>query len=201
MNSTEAAGSPRILVFAGSVKKTSINARLAEAAQKVLSGLGASATRVSLTDYPMPLVNEDLKNDEGIPKAAMDLGRLIADHDGVFIASPEYNASIPPLVKNTVDWVSLIRTMDGQAVKPWQGRYVALGAASNGKLGGIRSLYQLRAVMMAVGCQVITEQCAVGGASDAFGADGGIADERTAAMLERTCRSLVDHCRRHASSV
>ncbi|MCY6383108.1 NADPH-dependent FMN reductase [Hoeflea prorocentri] len=192
---------PRILVFAGSVKKTSINARLADSAQNALTELGAAVTRVSLADYDMPLVNEDLKNNEGIPDAAMDLGRVVAAHDGVFIASPEYNASIPPLVKNTVDWISLIREIDGQAAKPWQGRYVALGAASNGKLGGIRSLYQLRAVMMAVGCQVITEQCAVGGASDALGADGTIADERTMALLGRTCKSLVDHCKRHALSV
>ncbi|WP_419914727.1 NADPH-dependent FMN reductase [Hoeflea sp.] len=188
---------PRILVFAGSVKSKSINAKLADAAQLTLAQMGADVTRVSLLDYPMPLVNEDLKANEGIPSGAMNLGRLIAASDGVFIASPEYNASFPPLLKNAVDWVSLISEDEGRRLKPWNGRYVALAAASNGKLGGIRSLYHLRAVMMAVGTQVITEQCAVGGASSAFDDDGCIVDERTAGILEKTCRSLVEHCKRH----
>ncbi|WP_136657918.1 NAD(P)H-dependent oxidoreductase [Nitratireductor sp. XY-223] len=188
---------PRILVFAGSTKSNSINAKLADAAQLVLAQMGADVTRISLLDYPMPIVNEDLKAREGIPMGAMNLGRLIAENEGLFVVSPEYNASIPPLLKNTIDWVSLISDDGGRRLKPWNGRYVALGAASNGKLSGIRCLYHLRAVMMAVGTQVITEQCAVGGASSAFDEDGRVADERAAGMLEKTCRSLVDHCKRH----
>ena len=188
---------PRILVFAGSVKSTSINAKLADAAQLTLAQLGADVTRISLLDYPMPLVDEDLKAREGIPMGAMNLGRLISGNDGIFIAGPEYNSSVPPLLKNVIDWVSLISEDGGRTLKPWNGRYVALGAASNGKLGGIRGLYHLRSVMMAVGTQVLTEQCAVGGAASAFDDDGRIVDERAAAMLDKTCRSLFDHCKRH----
>ncbi len=188
---------PKILVLPGSVKSTSVNAKLANAAQLTLAQLGADVTRVSLHDYPLPLVNEDLKAEKGIPEPAMQLGRMIAAQDGVFIASPEYNSSIPPLLKNAIDWISLISN-DGEAVlKPWQDRYVALGAASPGRLGGIRSLAHLRAVMVSVGAQVISQQVSVHGAGDAFDDHGSLTDERTAGMLDKTCRSLFDHCRRH----
>ena len=185
----------RILVFAGSVKSNSLNARLASAAQSKLAQLGADVTRISLQDYPMPVVSEDLKAQKGIPEGAMQLGRAIAAQHGVFIASPEYNASIPPLLKNAVDWVSLISRDGDRPLKPWKGRYVALGAASNGQLGGIRGLYHLRPVLMAVGSQIITEQCSVAGAATAFDGEGRIIDERTDGILQRTCQSLVDHCR------
>ncbi len=190
---------PRILVFTGSVKSASINAKLANAAQLALAQLGADVTRISLLDYPMPLVNEDLKAEKGIPEGAMKLGRMIADHSGVFITSPEYNASFPPLLKNAVDWVSLISVDGKRPIKPWQGRYVALGAASNGKFGGIRGLDHLRTVMMAVGCQIITEQCSVSSASTAFDEAGRIIDERVEGMLRNTCKSLIEHCRHHGT--
>ncbi|MEM6463020.1 MAG: NAD(P)H-dependent oxidoreductase [Pseudomonadota bacterium] len=190
---------PRILVFAGSVRTGSLNARLANAAQLSLAQLGADVTRISLIDYPMPLVSEDLKAERGIPESVMQLGRMIADHHGVFIASPEYNSSFPPLLKNAVDWVSLISEDNGAPLKPWRGRYVALGAASNGRLGGIRGLYHLRSVMMNVGSQIITEQCSVAGASTAFDDDDRIIDERTDAILQQTCKSLIEHCRHHSA--
>jgi NAD(P)H-dependent FMN reductase len=188
---------PKILVFAGSTKATSVNARLADAAQLTLAHLGADVTRISLLDYPLPLVNEDLKSRDGVPENAMKLGRIIAANDGVFIASPEYNASIPPLLKNTIDWVSLIST-DGEALlKPWRDRYVTLGGASPGRLGGIRSLQHLRAVMVDVGAQVTSQQVSVSGASSAFDDDGSLVEERSAVMLEGACKTLVDHCKRH----
>ncbi len=188
---------PKILVLPGSVKSTSVNVKLADAAQLTLAHCGADVTRVSLLDYPLPLVNEDLKSEKGIPEPAMKLGRMIAAHDGVFIASPEYNGSIPPLLKNAVDWISLIST-DGDAVlKPWHDRYVALGAASPGRLGGIRSLAHLRAVMVDVGAQVISQQVSVPNAREAFDEHGAVKDERAAGVLDLTCKSLVDHCKRH----
>ena len=189
--------SPKILVIAGSVKPGSVNAKLADAAQLTLAQLGADVTRVSLLDYPLPLVDERLKSEKGIPENALQLGRMIAAQDGLFLASPEYNASVTPLMKNMIDWVSLISS-DGDAVlKPWQDRYVTLGAASPGRLGGIRSLSHLRAVMVSVGAQVLSQQVSVSGARDAFETDGTLKDERTASMLMRACTSLSDHCKRH----
>ncbi len=188
---------PRILVLPGSIKSTSVNVKLANAAQLKLAHLGADVTRVSLHDYPLPLVNEDHKAEKGIPDNAMKLGRLIANQDGVFIASPEYNSSIPPLLKNTIDWISLISTDGDALLKPWRDRYVALGAASPGRLGGIRSLAHLRAVMVDVGAQVISQQVSVANAREAFDEDGVLKDERTAGILERTCASLFNHAKRH----
>jgi len=185
---------PRILVLPGSNRSGSFNASLAAAASVELAGQGADVSRISLVDYPLPLVDENLKNDTGVPENAFKLGRLIAAHDGVFLCCPEYNSSIPPLLKNMIDWVSLITKDGDRRFKPWAGRYVALGSASNGKLGGIRGLYHVRSVMVNVGTQVISEQCAVSGAAEAFDADGRLKDERTSAMLANTCKSLIRHC-------
>ena len=185
---------PRILVLPGSNRNGSFNAALAAAASLELAGQGADVSRISLADYPLPLVDENLKNETGVPENAVKLGHLIAAHSGVFLCCPEYNSSIPPLLKNMIDWVSLITRDGDRAFKPWQGRYVALGSASNGKLGGIRGLYHVRSVMVNVGAQVISEQCAVSGAADAFEADGRLKDERTQAMLTNTCKSLIRHC-------
>lgn len=188
---------PRILVFAGSVRSNSVNAKLADAAQLSLARLGADVTRVSLQDYPLPLVDEDLKAQKGVPDNAMKLGRMIAAHHGVFIASPEYNSSLPPLLKNTIDWISLI-SKDGEATfRPWRGRYVALGAASPGRLGGMRNLAHLRAVMVSIGAEVISQQVSVHNAHEAFDENGALKDERAAGILEKTCASLIDHCKRH----
>jgi chromate reductase len=184
----------RVLVIPGSNRTGSFNVALAAAVSVELAQQGADVTRISLTDYPLPLVDEDLKNESGIPENAMKLGRLIAGHDGVFLCCPEYNSSIPPLLKNMIDWVSLISRDGDKPLKPWAGRYIALGSASNGKFAGIRGLYHVRSVMMNVGTQVITEQCSVGGAASAFDESGNLIDERTQAMLAGACRSLITHC-------
>ena len=188
---------PKILVLPGSVKSTSVNVKLANAAQLTLAHLGADMTRVSLHDYPLPLVNEDLKAEQGIPEPAINLGRMIAAHDGVFIVSPEYNGSIPPLLKNAIDWISLISSDGDGMLKPWHDRYVALGAASPDRLGGIRSLAHLRAVMVDIGAQVISQQVSVPNAREAFDEHGALKDERAAGILDKTCASLVNHCKRH----
>lgn len=185
---------PKILVFAGSNRSGSFNKQLAQAAAKTLALAGAEVTMIALADYPLPLVDENLKKDKGVPENAVKLARMFVAHDALFIASPEYNASIPPLVKNTLDWVSLVKSDGARTVKPYEGLTVALGAASNGRLGGIRSLYHLRAVLMAVGAQIVSEQVSVAGAATAFGEDGMPADERQRSMLDATCRALIDHC-------
>lgn len=185
---------PKILIIPGSNRSGSFNASLAAAASVELARQGADVTRISLIDYPLPLVDEDLKERSGIPDSAMKLGRMIAAHNGVFLCCPEYNSSISPLLKNMIDWVSLISRDGDRPFKAWQGRYVALGSASNGKFAGIRGLYHVRSVMANVGTQVISEQCSVGGAASAFDEDGNLKDERTAGMLANTCKSLIAHC-------
>src|SRR6185503_6286733 len=97
--------SPRILVFAGSTRSGSFNARLAALAAKELALIGADVTRISLEDYPLPIYDGDSETKSGAPANARSLKGMLASHQGVFIASPEYNASITPLLKNTIDWI------------------------------------------------------------------------------------------------
>src|SRR6187401_3799495 len=100
---------PRILVFAGSIRTGSFNARLAAIAAKEIALAGAEVTRISLADYPMPIYDGDLEAASGPPENAIKLKRMMMAHPGVFIASPEYNASVTPLLKNTLDWISRVR--------------------------------------------------------------------------------------------
>ncbi len=182
----------KILVFAGSVRKGSHNGQLAQAASKQLALSGAEVTNISLADYALPIFDEDLKNENGLPEPALKLARLFQAHDGAFIACPATNSSVTPLLKNVLDWVSVAK-MDGKVpLKPYAGIVVALGSASPGMLGGVRGLYHVRSVLMNVGAQVITEQCAISNAKQAYGDDGMPTNERQLKLLNDTCRSLLE---------
>ncbi|YBV95866.1 NAD(P)H-dependent oxidoreductase [Phyllobacteriaceae bacterium JZ32] len=184
---------PRILVFAGSIRSGAYSGRTADAAVKELALQGAEVTRISLADYPLPIMDEDLEREKGVPENAMRLGRMFAAHDGLMICSPEYNSSIPPLLKNTIDWVSRISRDGDRVLRPYAGKIVGLCSSSDGNYAGIRGLYHLRSVLMNVGTQIVTEQCSVARASEAFNEDGSLRDERTAKMMTRVCRSLIGH--------
>lgn len=182
----------RILVFAGSIRTGAFSGQMADAASKELVAQGAEITRISLADYPLPIMDEDLEKEHGIPENALKLGRLFAAHDGLMICSPEYNASIPPLLKNTIDWVSRISKDGDKPFKPYSGLVVGLCSTSNGVFAGMRGLYHLRAVLMNVGTQIVSEQCSVGHAAGAFNDDGTLIDARNVAKLTALCRSLIE---------
>ena len=120
---------PRILVFAGSIRTGSFNARLAAIAAKEIALAGAEVTRISLADYPMPIYDGDLEAASGPPENASKLKRMIMAHPGVFIASPEYNASVTPLLKNTLDWISRVREGKEPPLAAYKNRVFALGGA------------------------------------------------------------------------
>ena len=188
---------PSILVFAGSIRTGSFNARLAALAAKELARGQAEVTRISLVDYPMPLYDGDLETRSGPPENAVKLKRLFAAHHGVFIASPEYNASVAPLLKNTLDWVSRVRENKEPPLQAYRDRVFALGAASNGTLGGMRSLMALRQVLeLGCGALVIPEQIAVREA--AFDDNDELKDERSAGLLKRVAMRLVELSRHFA---
>jgi chromate reductase, NAD(P)H dehydrogenase (quinone) len=184
---------PKILVFAGSIRTDSYNARLAALAAKELATAGAEVTRISLSDYPMPLYDGDLESRSGPPEPAIRLKRMMAQHQGVFIASPEYNASITPLLKNSLDWISRIREGHEPALAVYKNRIFALGAASNGAYGGARSLIALRQVLeLGCGALVIPEQIAVMRAADAFDEMDHLKDDQTANRLRNVVRRLIE---------
>lgn len=187
---------PKILVFAGSLRGASHNARLAALASKELMLADAEVTRISLADYPLPLYDADVAAKLGPPANALRLKQIISANRGVFIASPEYNASITPLLKNTIDWVSVVRERGEPLLAAYQHRAFALGAASPGRYGGVQSLLALRQIL-AVGCRalVIPEQVAVPNAADAFDEADGLKDARAAEQLKLVTRRLIEYAR------
>jgi chromate reductase len=184
---------PKILVFSGSIRTGSFNTRLAALAAKELALMGADVTRVSLEDYPLPLYDGDLEGGSGPPDNAVKLKQMITAHRGIFIASPEYSASVTPLLKNVIDWVSRVRERGGPAYTAFKGRVFAIGAASRGDAGGLRSLIALRQILE-LGCAalVIPEQVTIPWADRAFDDRDNLKDERAAAALKRTLEQLTE---------
>lgn len=187
---------PKVLVFAGSIRSGSYNARLAALAAKTLTLLDAEVTLISLADYPMPIYDADREAVQGPPEAAAKLKRLFTSHAGVFIASPEYNASVTPLLKNALDWVSRVRQAGEPPLSAFRNRVFALGAASDGTFGAMRSLMALRQILeLGCGALVIPEQVSVREARDAFDARDDLKDERAARALRGTLEKLLERAR------
>jgi NAD(P)H-dependent FMN reductase len=186
---------PKILVIPGSLRTGSHNARLAALATKELALAEAEVTRISLADYPLPLFDADVAADSGLPAAAVQLKRMVMAHQGVFITSPEYSASVTPLVKNTIDWISRAAARDrGEPnYTAFKGRVFAIGAASSGSGGGMRSLMALRQILeLGCGALVIPEQISVPRADQAFDDMDNLKDDVLAAALKTVARRLVE---------
>ena len=183
---------PTILVFAGSVRTGAYSGKTADVAQTELARLGADVTRISLIDYPLPIMDEDLEREEGVPENALKLARLFVAHDALVICTPEYNGSIPPLVKNTIDWVSRVHKDAGRLLQPYTGRTVAICSSSNGHFAGIRSANHLRAVLSHIGMEVISPQVSVPNGGDAFDAAGNFREERLRKGMTRLCEALIE---------
>jgi NAD(P)H-dependent FMN reductase len=182
----------RILVFAGSIRTGSFNARLAAAAARELALLDVDVSLISLADYPMPIYDGGLEAAEGVPENALKLKRQFCAHQGIFIAGPEYNAGMTPLLKNAIDWVSRVREEGEKPLAAYHGRVFALGSASPGGYGGFRSQMAARQVLeLGCGALVIPESCAVATAHQAFDEEGHLKDDRTRGMLTACCRALV----------
>jgi len=158
----------KILVIPGSLRTGSLNARLAAAAAYQFTQAGAEVTRISLGDFPLPIYDGDLQARSGVPKNAVNLKRLIGAHHGVLIVTPEYNSSVPPLVKNTIDWVSRVQDAHETRGQVFRERAFAIAAASENRLGGTRSLAALRLILSACHAIVIPNQLALSFASDAY---------------------------------
>jgi chromate reductase, NAD(P)H dehydrogenase (quinone) len=182
---------PKILVLPGSLRTGSHNARLAALAAKELALLDAEVTRISLEDYELPLFDADLAG-SGIPVAAVRLKQALIAHRGVFITSPEYSASVTPLLKNTIDWISRVRERGEPTYAAFKGRVFALGSATSGGGGGIRSMMALRQILeLGCGALVIPEQVSVPRAELAFDDMDNLKDEGLAATLRASMRRLA----------
>ncbi|MCU7803550.1 MAG: NAD(P)H-dependent oxidoreductase [Candidatus Thiodiazotropha sp. (ex Lucinoma borealis)] len=169
---------PKILAFAGSSRKESFNKRLLAIAVSGAKEAGANVTHIDLADYPMPLFNQDLESDEGIPENALIFKRLLVGHDAFIIASPEYNSAFSPLLKNVIDWASRAESDDELPLAAFQGKMAAILATSPGALGGLRGLVFLRMLLANIGVTVLTDQQAIPQAFKAFNKDGSLIDDR-----------------------
>lgn len=182
---------PKILAFAGSARRDSVNKKLVMFAAGKARDLGADVTLIDLADYPMPLYNGDYEDEHGQPGTATKIYELMKAHDGFLIACPEYNSSITPLLKNTIDWVS--RPHEGDSsLAAYSGKTAALLSASPGAFGGMRGLVHVRSILSSIGVFVVPNQAAVGSAHKVFDDAGAITDGKTATRIETVVRQLVE---------
>jgi NAD(P)H-dependent FMN reductase len=187
---------PKILVMSGSTRTGSHNSRLAALAAKELTLADAEVTRISLQDYPLPLYDADLDARTGQPANAIKLKHMIMAHHGVFITSPEYSASVTPLLKNAIDWVSRVRERGDPTYAAYKNRVFAIAAASTGRSGGLRSLMALRQILeLGCGALVIPDQVSIPMADQAFDERDNIVDVGTANLLRAELARLVDMAR------
>jgi chromate reductase, NAD(P)H dehydrogenase (quinone) len=160
--------SAKILVIPGSQRTGSLNAKLAATIAAELAQAGAEVTRISLGDFPLPIYDGDLQAKSGVPKPAINLKRMMSSHHGVLIVTPEHNASIPSLLKNTIDWVSRIQDPHEARGEVFRDRAFAIASASGGRLGGARALMALRLILSACQAHVIPNQLSLSFAPEAY---------------------------------
>ncbi len=182
---------PRILAFAGSTRNGSFNQQLVSIAAKGAIDAGADVTVINLKDYPLPLFDQDLETEQGAPENATKLKQLFFDHDGLLIASPEFNSSVTPLLKNVIDWVS--RQAEGEApLQAYKNKVTALLATSPGGLGGVRGLVHVRAILSSIGVIVLPGQIAVPNAMNAFDDNGQLKDEKKQSQVQDLGKSVAE---------
>jgi chromate reductase len=182
----------KILVIPGSLRTGSLNARLAAVAALELVQSGAEVTRISLSDFPLPIYDGDLQAKSGVPKHAVNLKRMIGAHHGVVIVTPEYNSSVPALVKNTIDWVSRVQDAGETRGQVFRERAFAIAAASGGRLGGTRALAALRLILSACHASVIPNQLALSFADQAYDEMDRLKLAADIEALKALVRQLID---------
>lgn len=181
----------KILAFAGSARKHSFNKNLVAIAAEGARQAGAEVTLIDLADYPMPLFDQDLETEQGMPTAAQAFKDLLIEHDGLLIASPEYNSAFSPLLKNAIDWASRATTENETPLVAYKDKYAAIMSTSPGGLGGMRGLVFLRMLLGNLGITVLPNQQAVPSAFQAFDESGGLADEKVQAKVMALGESLA----------
>jgi chromate reductase, NAD(P)H dehydrogenase (quinone) len=183
-------GRPKILAFAGSARDGSFNKKLVKIAAAGAVETGADVTVIDLRDFPMPLYDGDLEQQEGLPPNARKIKDLMISHQGFLISSPEYNSSIAPLFKNTIDWAS--RQSDGETpLASFQGKIAGIMSASPGGLGGLRGLVHVRSILENIGVIVLPNQVAVAKAHEVFNTDGTLKDKKQEEQIKKIGSDLT----------
>jgi len=171
--------SVRLLALAASLREQSLNRRLLGVAASVARDLGAAVTVAEFREFDVPLFNQDLIDRDGMPPGAEQLKARLEQADGLLLASPEYNNSLPGTVKNLIDWVSRYRPV------PLRGKSALLLATSSGAVGGVRGLWQLRIPLESLGVFVYPSMFALPSGRAAFAPDGSLLDTAQADRLRK----------------
>ena len=182
--------SPRLLAFSGSARRDSLNRKLLAVAVDATRDAGGEITLIDLNDFVLPLYHGDLEDADGLPSNAAKLIEMINQHEGLLIASPEYNSMITPLLKNTIDWCT--RGDDN----PFIGKVAAVVSASPGALGGVRSLQLAQQLLLKLGCHVVPLQTFLPQADKAFDSNGQLLEARSLKQVRTLAKSFVDLTRR-----
>jgi NAD(P)H-dependent FMN reductase len=182
----------KILVIPGSLRTGSLNAKLAATIAHELAQAGAEVTRISLSDFPLPIYDGDLQAKSGVPKNAVNLKRMMGSHHGVLMVTPEYNSSVPALVKNTIDWISRVQDPHEVRGEVFRNRAFALAGASQSRLGAARALQALRLILTSCHANVIASQLTLAFADQAYDDMDRLKNEGDIAALKELVRQLID---------
>lgn len=180
----------KVLVFAGSTRKHSVNKKLAAVAAEMVRAAGSDVTLIDLADYPAPVYDGDLEAGEGIPQTMRDLKALIASHDAMLIVTPEYNGFVPPVLVNSLDWASRSEGQE-KSTSVFAGKKAAIAAASPGGLGGVRVIPRLRDFLAELGVMTVPGFATLPGAHQAFDENGELANAATLSRLEGLVSRLL----------
>jgi NAD(P)H-dependent FMN reductase len=176
----------RFLVFSASRRNASLNTRLAKLAGGIIEQHGGRVDLGTMVEFDAPSYDEDIADREGFPPGAQEFRRRLEANDAFVIASPEYNFSMPGVLKNAIDWVSRHRP------QPFNERHGLLLSASPSMAGGNRGLWALRVPLEHLGARVFPDMFSLAQAHQAFDADGRIANKQLSDWFERNIVAFMD---------
>ncbi|MFF8432296.1 NADPH-dependent FMN reductase [Streptomyces sp. NPDC016566] len=178
-------GPLRFLIFGAALRADSANARLAALVARLISDTGAAVDLAGMHDFDMPLYDGDIEADEGLPQGALALRDRLEQSDAFVISSPEYNASVPGVLKNAIDWVSRVRP------QPFKTKHALLVSASPSLVGGNRGLWALRIPLEHLGTRVYPDMFSVANSYQAFAEDGTLSDPGLQQRLTETVSGFL----------
>lgn len=188
---------PKILAFAGSLRKDSHNKKLVKIAAKGAEDAGGIVTYIDLKDYPLPLYDQEIEDATGIPENARKLKELMLASDGFLIACPEYNSSMTAVFKNVIDWTSRMSKPDEVYLCCFIDKVVGLMSASPGGMGGMRGLVHVRSMFGNIFSLVLPQQKCISQSHQAFDDAGMLKDAKAQADTLNIGRTLVEFLKKH----
>jgi chromate reductase len=180
-----------VLAFAGSTREASVNKKLVAEAASLARQMKANATVIDLRDYPIPLYDADFEAKEGMPANAKQLRQLMIQSQVILIACPEYNGSLPAVLKNAIDWFSRSEA-GGSSRDAFKGKKFAIMSASPGSSGGARALVHLRAIIESIGGTVIPQQIVVPDAYNAFDEQGCLKNKNLKQAMQQLVQAAIN---------